>query len=131
MRNRMYRYLICMKLKMTLIMAMSIMMLNGALLVEGAKMANDTFKGVGWSTAFLNGWILERRLVQFSTNISLMKRITRFTFGLLSYYIVSLIFVPVMKDWIPGAPGTFVSCYLQIFYVSFIFPWMFKHLEKA
>ena len=55
----------------------------------------------------------------------------RLTFGLLSYYVVSLIFVPAVKDWISGAPGTFVSCYLQMFYVSFIFPWMLKHFEKA
>ena len=103
----------------------------GKVLVEGAKMANDTFKGVGWSVAFLTGWILERRFVQFSTDISMMNRITRLTFGLLSYYVVSLIFVPVIKDWISGVPGTFVTCYLQMLYVSFIFPWILKHVEKA
>lgn len=43
----------------------------------------------------------------------------------------SLIFVPAVKDLISGAPGTFVSCYLQMFYVSFIFPWMIKHFEKT
>ena len=103
----------------------------GKVLVEGAKMANDTFKAVAWSVAFLTGWILERRFVQFSTDISMMKRITRLTYGLLSYYVVSLIFVPVVKVWISGAPGTFVSCYLQIFYVSFIFPWIVKRFEKT
>ena len=103
----------------------------GKVLVDGAKMANDTFKGVGWCTAFLTGWVLERRFVQFSTDISMMQRITRLTFGLLSYYAVSLIFVPLIKNGISGAPGTFVSCYLQMFYVSFIFPWMLKHFEKA
>ena len=101
----------------------------GKVLVEGAKMANDTFKGVGWSIAFLTGWILERRFVQFSTDISMMKRITRLTVGLLTYYVVSLIFVPLIKNWISGAPGTFVSCYLQMFYVSFIFPWVLKRFE--
>ena len=101
----------------------------GRVLVEGAKMANDTFKGVSWSIAFLTGWILERRFVQFSTNISMMKRITRLTVGLLTYYIVSLIFVPLIKNGIPGVPGTFVSCYLQMFYVSFIFPWLLKRFE--
>ncbi len=103
----------------------------GKVLVEGAKMANDTFKGVGWCAAFLTGWILERRFVQFSTNISMMERITRLTFGLLSYYVVSLIFVPVVKDWISGASGTFVSCYLQMLYVTFLFPWILKRFEKA
>ena len=102
----------------------------GKVLVDGAKMANDTFKGVGWCAAFLTGWILERRFVQFSTDISMMKRVSRLVFGLLSYYVVSLIFVPAVKDWISGAPGTFVSCYLQMFYVSFIYPWILKHFEK-
>ena len=103
----------------------------GKVLVDGAKMANDTFKGVGWSVAFLTGWLLERRFVRFSTDITMMRRMMRLTFGLLSYYVVSLIFVPAVKDWISGAPGTFVSCYLQMFYVSFIFPWLLKHFEKA
>ena len=101
------------------------------MLVEGAKMANDTFKGVGWCVAFLTGWILERRFVQFSTDISMMKRITRLTVGLLSYYVVSLIFVPEIKNWISGMFGTFISCYLQMFYVSFIFPWILKRFEKT
>ena len=103
----------------------------GKVLVDGAKMANDTFKGVGWCAAFLTGWILERRFVQFSTDISMMKRMSRLTIGLFSYYAFSLIFVPAVKDWISGPAGTFVSCYLQMFYVSFIFPWLLKHFEKA
>ena len=103
----------------------------GKVLVDGAKMANDTFKGVGWCAAFLTGWILERRFVQFSTDISMIKRMSRLTIGLFSYYVVSLIFVPAVKDWISGPAGTFVSCYLQMFYVSFIFPWLLKHFEKA
>ena len=104
---------------------------TGKVLVEGAKMANDTFKGVGWCIAFLAGWILERRFIQFSTDVSMMRRAARLVFGLLSYYAVSLILVPAIKDCISGVPGTFVSCFLQMFYVSFGFPWLFKHLEKA
>ena len=104
---------------------------TGKILVEGAKMANDTFKGVAWCAAFLTGWVLERRFVQFSTDISMTKRIARLVFGLLSYYAVSLILVPAVKNWISGVPGTFVSCFLQMFYVSFVFPWFFKRFEKA
>ena len=103
---------------------------TGKVLVEGAKMANDTFKGVSWCVAFLTGWILERRFVQFSTDVSMMTRFMRLTFGVFSYYVVSLILVPAVKDLISGVPGTIVSCYLQMFYVSFIFPWIFKRLEK-
>jgi undecaprenyl-diphosphatase len=103
---------------------------EGKLLVDGAKMASDTFKGVGWSAAFLVGWILERRFVGFSTDIPMARRITRLALGVLSYYFVSLIIVPAVKGWIPGAAGTIASCFLQMFYVSFIFPWCVKRLEK-
>ena len=102
----------------------------GNVIVEGAKMANDTFKGVGYCTAFLTGWILERRFVQFSTDIPMTKRVTRLIFGLFIYYVVSLIFVPALKDGISGAPGTFISCYVQVFYVTFIFPWLLTYFEK-
>lgn len=103
---------------------------EGKLLVDGAKMANDTFKGIGWCAAFLVGWILERRFVGFSTDVPLKKKLTRGAFGLLTYYAVSLILVPLVKGWIPGPAGTIVSCFLQVFYISFIFPWFIKRLEK-
>jgi len=103
---------------------------EGKLLVDGARMANDTFKGVGWCSAFLVGWVLERRFVGFSTDISMFQRVTRITTGLLSYYAVSLILVPLIKGWLPGAAGTVSSCFVQILYVSFIFPLCAKRLEK-
>ena len=71
---------------------------EGKLVVDGHKMANDTFKGVGWCSAFLIGWILERRFVSFSTDIPMVKRVSRVTVGLLFYYIISLILVPLVKD---------------------------------
>jgi len=105
---------------------------EGKLLVDGAKMANDTFKGVGWCAAFLVGWVLERRFVGFSTDrIPMAWRVTRVTTGLLSYYAVSLILVPLIKSWLPGASGTIASCFVQILYVSFIFPLCMKRLEMG
>lgn len=103
---------------------------NGKILVEGAKMANDTFKGVGWCVAFLVGWLLERRFVRFSTDVPMRTRMTRLGVGLLSYYAVSLILVPLVKGWISGPAGTFISCFLQMFYIAFIFPWCMKRFEK-
>ena len=46
------------------------------------------------------------------------------------YYAVSLILVPAVKNALPGASGTVVSCFLQMFYVAFLFPWCVKKLEK-
>ena len=104
---------------------------EGKLIVDGAKMANDTFKGIGWCAAFLIGWILERRFVRFSTDIPMVMRVTRITTCLLSYYAVSFILVPLVKGWIGGPAGTMVSCFVQMFCVSFVFPWCFTLIEKA
>lgn len=104
---------------------------EGKLLVDGAKMANDTFKGVGWCVAFLVGWILERRFVGFSTEVPLVTRMTRLAVGLLGYYVISLILTPLMKGWILGAAGAFVTCFLQMIYIAFLFPWCVKRFEKV
>lgn len=101
----------------------------GKLLVDGAKMANDTYRGVGWCIGFLAGWVLERRFVRYYTDVPIMTRVTRLAAGLLGYYIVSLILMPLLKTWIPGAAGTIFSCFVQMFFVSFVFPWCMKHME--
>lgn len=82
---------------------------NGNLLVDGLKMANDTFKGVGWMTAFFVGWVLERRFVRFTTEGSMQQRFFRLTGGLLGYYIVSLIINPMIKTAAAGFAGTVVE----------------------
>ena len=104
---------------------------EGNLLVDGAKMALDTFKGVGWCSAFLIGWILERRFVGFTTDVTPLRRFIRLVVGILSYYAVALIVVPLIKNWISGAAGTLISCFLQMFYITFIFPWFIRRFEKA
>ena len=103
---------------------------DGKLLVDGAKMAKDTFQCVGWCAGILSGWILERRFVRFSTDVPMVRRITRLVTGLLSYYAVCLILLPLVKSWIPGIAGTIFSCFLQMFYVSFVFPWCFSRAER-
>ena len=103
---------------------------EGILLVDGAKMANDTFKGVGWCAAFLTGWVLERRCVGFSTDIALPRKLTRIAVGVITFYAVSLILVPQVKAWIPGPAGTMASCFVQMFYISFLFPWGMKLAGK-
>lgn len=80
---------------------------------------------------FLAGWILERRFIRFTTEIPMTARFTRLTSGLLGYYTVSLIFMPLIKSMLPAAGGTVASCFLQMFYVIFIFPLCIKQFEGA
>ena len=50
--------------------------------------------------------------------------------GLMSYYAVSLILVPMIKGWISGPAGTLISCFFQMFFVAFLFPWCMVRIEK-
>ncbi len=103
---------------------------HGKLIVDGAKMAMDSLKGVGYAMGIIAGWYLERRFVRFNTDISLGKRIGRGIFGLISYYVVCLIIAPVFNGLFPGAIGSVLSCFLQLFYVTFIFPLFMKLFEN-
>lgn len=95
---------------------------NGKVLVDGLKMANDTFKAVGWIAAFMVGWILERRFVKFTTEVGMQERFLRLTGGLLGYYVLSLIINPLIKTALVGFAGTIATCFLQMFYIVFLFP---------
>ena len=55
--------------------------------------------------AFLTSWVSERRFVGFSTDVPMTTRVSRAAEGLLSYYIVSLIFVPLIKTGFRVPPG--------------------------
>ena len=64
----------------------------------------------------------------------MMTRITRLTTGLLSYYAVSLILNPLLKSLITGVGGTVTTCFIQMFYVTFVFPLfikLFEHIPAA
>ena len=103
----------------------------GNLLVDGLKMANDTFKAVGWISAFMVGWILERRLIRFDvTEITMQQRFFRLIGGLLGYYVISLIINPIIKSSIEGFAPTVITCFLQMFYIVFLFPAIVKLVKK-
>ena len=101
----------------------------GKLLVDGAKMAKDTYKGVGWCIGFFAGWVLERRYVGFSTDIPVIRRVTRLVTGLLSYYAVTLILKPILNNCLPTVSATILTTFIQMFYVTFVFPLCIKRGE--
>lgn len=95
---------------------------EGKLLVDGAKMAVDTFKAVGWNLGFWSGWIIERRYVQFSSNGDMEQRLLMGICGVIGYYFFYLSIVPLIKIAIGGIAGTVTGCFLQMLYIVLLFP---------
>ncbi len=101
----------------------------GKLLIDGRLLCNDGINGVGYFTAFLIGWVLERRLVRFSTDVSLYVKAERLIAGLLGYYAISTILVPLMRKLLPLTVSTFFSSFGQMFYIVFLFPLLMVHFK--
>lgn len=51
--------------------------------------------------------------------------------GLLGYYAVFLIINPLVKAAVTGVAGTIITCFLQMFYITFLFPALMKAAERG
>jgi len=61
-----------------------------------------------------------------------LPKVLRIVTGLVCVLIaLSLILLTLIKSGIPGAAGTVASCFLQMFYVAFLFPWFVTRMEKS
>ena len=103
---------------------------TGKVLVEGAKMAKDTFMCVGWNIGFFVSWVIERRFVKFNDGKNIQQRALRLLFGVLSLYAVDLIIGNSINAAIGGALGIIFQCALEMVYVVLIFPLIFNFFEK-
>ncbi len=103
---------------------------DGNILVEGAKMAKDTYKSVGWILAIWIGRLLDRRYVHFTTDVKLSDKIFRLAAGLLSFYALSMIICPVIKNAVGGPAGTLIDSFIQVFYIVFVFPLICMKVEN-
>ncbi len=102
---------------------------DGKILVEGTKMAQDTFKAVGWGIGFFSGWLIERRFVKFTTEVSGSTKVVRFLVGVTGFYFLEKAICPLIKHGIGGSAGSLFSCLLQTFYVVLLAPLLFRLLE--
>ena len=58
-------------------------------------------------------------------------RLARCAAGLLGFYLISLILMPLIREWLPGAAGAAVASFIQMFYITFLFPLGIRMVEKA
>ena len=63
-------------------------------------------------------------------DIEILLALQEFRNGFGGIFVVYLIIVPLVKKAVPGIVGTIAASSLQLFYISFIFPWLIKRYEK-
>ncbi len=61
---------------------------DGSVIVEGSKMAVDSYKTAGGAMGMLAGWFIERRFIKFSTDVSNGEKALRAAFCIFTYTIL-------------------------------------------
>lgn len=95
----------------------------GQLIVDPAKMAIDTYKGCGFSMAVLLSWIVDRRWLKYEPEGDAMARAAQYTAGILGYFAVLYILVPMLPGNILGAV---LDRFVRLVYVMLVVPFIIK-----
>jgi len=102
---------------------------TGELLVDPDEMIIDCYLASGCLSGFLTGWILERRFLNFSTEVSAKTRILRSVIGAL----LLLFLVFVVRDFLVSFDvrwGNFAFFFFTFVFILFIYPCIFVKTES-
>ncbi len=104
---------------------------DGKLLVDPKKMMIDGYKDAGRILGVTLGWFLERRLVNFSMDVSAPQKVTRAGVG-------ALLLIFYEKCAMPAMTAAFVSpwvnsfaTFLELILLMVIYPLCFSRMEKS
>lgn len=104
---------------------------NGELLVEPEKMQKGSFEAAGVFMGFALGWVLERRIVSFSTSgLSMNDRIIR---GVIGVAITGVTYIGgelAFELFLPYLWAKFATYFLLTFMALFVAPLAFDALER-
>lgn len=102
---------------------------GGELLVDPSEMIEDCYKIGGVLIGIAIGWTLERRAVDFSTDVSMKCRIIRAAAGIplvAALSTASKLAAAPLGLWAAG----FIESFVPVIFVILIWPWIFARLER-
>ncbi|MDO5120200.1 MAG: phosphatase PAP2 family protein [Coriobacteriales bacterium] len=103
---------------------------SGKVLVDPAKMAQDSYKNAGIGLGFFIGWIIERRFVGFSCEGTIQQRMGRAVIGIIGLFFVLYPVTAGLDLVVPSPARHVVTRAVQMIYVVLIAPWLFKLFER-
>ena len=95
---------------------------DGSILVDPIKMWPDTFASIGFCIGMFCGWIVERRAIRFSLDVSLKERIVRGVLGFIVGYILMTFLLGSLEAALGSVWGTFCTYLIYAIYIFIVFP---------
>lgn len=90
---------------------------NGAVIVDPAKMAIDSYKNAGMGMGFFLGWFLERRYIRFSTDGAWWVKAIRFVVLAVSYVYLKKLLALVVGLFLTGGLASAVEAFGYTLYL--------------
>ncbi len=81
---------------------------DGSVIVEGSKMAVDSFKNAGMGIGFFIGWFIERRFINFTTDTGILERFIRVFVCVFIFEMLNTAATPA-ADMLKGVLGSGIS----------------------
>lgn len=107
---------------------------EGKLLVDPQKMKKDGFKDVGRFLGVTVAWFLEKKFVDFSTDVPVSVKVTRCVFGILILLLYEQILTPAVTGAIANITASswvsFLFCFFELILLVFLYPLAFKAIEN-
>lgn len=104
--------------------------LNGKVIVDPVKAIEDAIGNIGTFTAILVGLEMERRFIDFKTNVPFSTKIFRAVFGVVVLLALNFLAVPFIKSLDIGMATKFFRWFMIYFSVTFLVPLIFAKVEK-
>lgn len=99
----------------------------GKLIVDPAKMMQDTFYSAGMAIATFICWPIERRFIDFSIDGTLETKVTRFMMGFIGLLILQNIILPLLGN---GALECLFKNFILICFIMLIYPALIKFFQN-
>lgn len=102
----------------------------GALIVDPAKMAADSYKNAGMALGFFVGWFLERRVIKMPDCANNNTRVVRVMLGFALFGLVENYAAPWLGSVVGGNMGKFLQQFALVFFILALMPLVFKLTDR-
>lgn len=85
----------------------------------------------GLGMGLVIGWFIERRFIQFSTDIKPTSKVFRLLTGIIGILLITQVFNNILLFWLTGKYAGFFSQFINALFIMAIYPWMFKLADKT